>query len=196
MLRTAGPSSLTHCSGCAHSLYPSDRFAPPHAGVGGAEAGTLSFMVGGTQEDFDAAKTVLELMGKNIFHCGKVGSGEVVKICNNLMLGISMMGASETMQLGVKYVFLLLFARFACFTPTHPLIYSHTHTHTHTHHSLSWTMLRADMSVVACVIMGLRWLRRAACVRTIVTWSCVRSPLHSRVAEWVWTPSCSPTSST
>lgn len=76
--------------------------APVSGGVGGAEAGTLSFMVGGKIEDFEAAQPVLNLMGANVFHCGDVGSGEVVKICNNLMLGISMIGASEMMNLGVQ----------------------------------------------------------------------------------------------
>lgn len=58
----------------------------------GAAAGTLSFMVGGTKEDFAEAEPLLRLMGTNVFYCGPVGSGEVVKLCNNLMLGISMLG--------------------------------------------------------------------------------------------------------
>ncbi len=72
-------------------------------GVGGAEAGTLTFMVGAAAEaDFAAAKALLAHMGKNIVHCGDVGAGEVAKLCNNLILGISMVGVSEAMNLGVK----------------------------------------------------------------------------------------------
>lgn len=77
--------------------------APVSGGVGGAQAGTLTFMVGAeTAEEFGEAKAVLEHMGKNIVHCGGVGTGQVAKICNNMLLGISMIGVSETMNLGVK----------------------------------------------------------------------------------------------
>ena len=74
--------------------------APVSGGVGGAEAGTLTFMVGGSQENFDAAGDVLNIMGGNIVHCGDVGTGEVAKLCNNLVLGISMAGVCEAMALG------------------------------------------------------------------------------------------------
>ena len=74
--------------------------APVSGGVGGAEAGTLTFMVGGSQDDFDAAGDVLNIMGGNIVHCGDVGTGEVAKLCNNLVLGISMAGVCEAMALG------------------------------------------------------------------------------------------------
>lgn len=74
--------------------------APVSGGVGGAEAGTLTFMVGGSQEHFDAAGDVLNIMGANIVHCGDVGTGEVAKLCNNLVLGISMAGVCEAMALG------------------------------------------------------------------------------------------------
>ncbi|KAF2071313.1 hypothetical protein CYY_007363 [Polysphondylium violaceum] len=75
---------------------------PVSGGVGGAEAGTLTFMVGGSAGDFEKAKPYLECMGKNIVHCGDVGTGQVAKVCNNLVLGISMIGVSEAMNLGVK----------------------------------------------------------------------------------------------
>lgn len=74
--------------------------APVSGGVGGAEAGTLTFMVGGSDTDFEASKTVLQSMGANIVHCGGAGTGQVAKICNNLILGISMSGVSEAMNLG------------------------------------------------------------------------------------------------
>jgi 3-hydroxyisobutyrate dehydrogenase len=76
--------------------------APVSGGVGGATNGTLTFMVGGAREAFDKAKPILECMGKNVVYCGGPGNGQVVKICNNLVLGISMIGVSEAMNLGIK----------------------------------------------------------------------------------------------
>eukprot|EP01127_Copromyxa_protea_P002419 TRINITY_DN12310_c0_g1_i1.p1 TRINITY_DN12310_c0_g1~~TRINITY_DN12310_c0_g1_i1.p1 ORF type:complete len:329 (-),score=101.54 TRINITY_DN12310_c0_g1_i1:23-1009(-) len=76
--------------------------APVSGGIVGAQNATLTFMVGGTTEGFESAKPVLELMGKNIVYCGAAGNGQVVKIANNLVLGISMIGVSEAMNLGVK----------------------------------------------------------------------------------------------
>ena len=74
--------------------------APVSGGTGGAEAGTLTFMVGGTAEVFERIAPVLRQMGKNIVHCGAAGTGQVAKICNNMILGISMIGVSEAMNLG------------------------------------------------------------------------------------------------
>ena len=76
--------------------------APVSGGVGGAEAGTLTFMVGGDATDFEAAKPVLQAMGKNIVHCGASGNGQVAKICNNMMLAIEMIATSEGMSLAAK----------------------------------------------------------------------------------------------
>lgn len=76
--------------------------APVSGGVGGAAAGTLTFMVGGTQEGFQAAKPYLDIMGGNIFHAGGSGNGQVAKICNNMLLGISMIGTAEAFMLGEK----------------------------------------------------------------------------------------------
>jgi 3-hydroxyisobutyrate dehydrogenase len=74
--------------------------APVSGGTGGAQAGTLTFMVGGTDEQFESVTRVLKCMGKNIVHCGGVGTGQVAKICNNLVLGITMAGTAEAMALG------------------------------------------------------------------------------------------------
>jgi 3-hydroxyisobutyrate dehydrogenase len=74
--------------------------APVSGGTGGAESGSLTFMVGGTSEVFDRIAPVLRQMGKNIVHCGAAGTGQVAKICNNMVLGISMIGVSEAMSLG------------------------------------------------------------------------------------------------
>jgi 3-hydroxyisobutyrate dehydrogenase len=76
--------------------------APVSGGVGGAEAGTLTFMVGGDARDFEAAKPILQAMGKNIVHCGGPGNGQVAKICNNMMLAIEMIATSEGMTLAAK----------------------------------------------------------------------------------------------
>ncbi|MDI5985710.1 3-hydroxyisobutyrate dehydrogenase [Halomonas sp. M4R5S39] len=76
--------------------------APVSGGVGGAKAGTLTFIVGGSVEGYAQAKPVLETMGKNIFHAGETGAGQVAKICNNMLLGILMSGTAEALALGVK----------------------------------------------------------------------------------------------
>ena len=76
--------------------------APVSGGVAGAEAATLTFIVGGRKESLDKAKPVLEKMGKNIFHAGDSGAGQVAKICNNMLLAIHMCGTAESIALGVK----------------------------------------------------------------------------------------------
>ncbi len=76
--------------------------APVSGGVGGAQAGTLTFMVGGTDEAFERAQPILEAMGKNIIHAGGAGNGQAAKICNNMLLGISMIGTCEAFVLGEK----------------------------------------------------------------------------------------------
>ncbi|MDR5902775.1 3-hydroxyisobutyrate dehydrogenase [Halomonas icarae] len=76
--------------------------APVSGGVGGAKAGALTFIVGGSAEGFEQARPVLEAMGKNIFHAGENGAGQVAKICNNMLLGILMSGTAEALALGVK----------------------------------------------------------------------------------------------
>ena len=76
--------------------------APVSGGTGGAEAGTLTFMVGGELADYEKAKPVLAAMGKNIVHCGGAGNGQVAKICNNMMLAIEMIATAEGMALAAK----------------------------------------------------------------------------------------------
>jgi len=76
--------------------------APVSGGVGGAQAGTLAFMVGGEQAQFDKALPVLECMGKNIFHAGDHGAGQIAKACNNMMLAILMAGTCEALNMGMK----------------------------------------------------------------------------------------------
>lgn len=76
--------------------------APVSGGVGGAVAGTLTFMVGGSDEGFARAEPYLQVMGKNIIHAGSAGNGQAAKICNNMILGISMVAVSEAFVLAEK----------------------------------------------------------------------------------------------
>ncbi|MFD9548452.1 3-hydroxyisobutyrate dehydrogenase [Nocardia salmonicida] len=76
--------------------------APVSGGVAGATAGTLTFMVGGAEADFADAGDVLAVMGGKVVHCGGAGVGQAAKICNNMLLGISMIGLSEALVLGER----------------------------------------------------------------------------------------------
>jgi 3-hydroxyisobutyrate dehydrogenase len=76
--------------------------APVSGGVGGAQAGTLTFMVGGSDDAFARAMPVLEKMGKTIVHAGGPGNGQAAKICNNMILGVSMIAVSEAFVLAEK----------------------------------------------------------------------------------------------
>jgi 3-hydroxyisobutyrate dehydrogenase len=76
--------------------------APVSGGTGGAKAGTLTFMCGGSEAAFAAGKPILEAMGKKIVHCGGAGAGQAAKICNNMILGISMIAVSEGFVLAEK----------------------------------------------------------------------------------------------
>jgi 3-hydroxyisobutyrate dehydrogenase len=76
--------------------------APVSGGVGGAKAATLTFMVGGTAHAFAHGKPVLERMGKRVVHCGEGGDGQVAKICNNMILGASMIVVGEAFVLGER----------------------------------------------------------------------------------------------
>ena len=76
--------------------------APVSGGVGGAEAGTLTFMAGGAQEAFALAEPILDPMAGRVVHCGDGGAGQAAKICNNMILGISMIGVGEAFVLAEK----------------------------------------------------------------------------------------------
>ena len=76
--------------------------APVSGGVGGATQATLTFMAGGTDESFSRAKPLLEAMGRRIVHCGEAGAGQAAKICNNMILGISMIAVGEAFVLAEK----------------------------------------------------------------------------------------------
>jgi 3-hydroxyisobutyrate dehydrogenase len=93
-------SVQAHALAAKHDVASVD--APVSGGTGGAKAGTLTFMAGGEAAAFAAAKPVLELMGKKIVHCGGAGAGQAAKICNNMILGISMIGVCEAFALAEK----------------------------------------------------------------------------------------------
>ena len=75
--------------------------APVSGGTAGAAAGTLTFIVGGDAAALERARPLLEKMGRNIFHAGASGAGQIAKICNNMLLGIQMIGTAEAINLGV-----------------------------------------------------------------------------------------------
>jgi len=89
-----------HEMAAANGLLSVD--APVSGGVGGAAAGTLTFMAGGSEEAFSRAAPLFEIMGKKAVHCGAAGAGQSAKICNNMLLGISMIGACEAFALAEK----------------------------------------------------------------------------------------------
>ena len=89
-----------HALGSAMGCLSLD--APVSGGTTGAEAGTLTFMVGGSESAFASGKAILEAMGRKIVHCGGDGAGQAAKICNNMILGISMIGVCEAFGLAEK----------------------------------------------------------------------------------------------
>ncbi len=99
---TIDPQTAREVSAAAQKQGNAMVDAPVSGGTGGAQAGTLTFMVGGSEEDFARVKPILENMGKNIVYCGGTGNGQVAKIANNMLLGISMIGTAEAMNLGVS----------------------------------------------------------------------------------------------
>ena len=97
---TIDPASVKEFAKLAEAQGNAFVDAPVSGGTGGAAAGTLTFMVGGSAAHYESVKPVLSGMGKNIVHCGETGTGQVAKICNNLVLGITMAGVAEAMALG------------------------------------------------------------------------------------------------
>ena len=83
-------------------MYKRQLDAPVSGGIGGAEAGTLTFMVGGSEDAFAAALPLFEIMGQKAVHCGDAGNGQAAKICNNMILGVTMIGTCEAFVLADK----------------------------------------------------------------------------------------------
>ena len=84
----------------SYGIIPLD--APVSGGLGGAEAGTLTFMVGGQMEGFNRAKKLFDIMGQKAVHCGNSGNGQAAKICNNMILGATMIATCEAFSLADK----------------------------------------------------------------------------------------------
>lgn len=99
---TIDPTSTMELNEIAQSKGLKMLDAPVSGGVTGAAAGTLTFMIGGKQEDLDIAAPLFNAMGSNANLCGAAGAGETAKLCNNLALAIQMIGTSEALALGVK----------------------------------------------------------------------------------------------
>ncbi len=98
---TIAPASAKKVSDAAAARGLEMIDAPVSGGTAGAAAGTLTFIVGGPADALQRARPLLSLMGKNIFHAGGAGAGQVAKICNNMLLGILMAGTAEALNLGV-----------------------------------------------------------------------------------------------
>ena len=99
---TISPKTSKELSLKAASLNLEMIDAPVSGGVKGAEEAGLTFMVGGSVENVEKAKPILSKMGKNIFHAGDSGSGQIAKLCNNMLLAIHMSGTAEALSMGVK----------------------------------------------------------------------------------------------
>ena len=99
---TISPKTSKELSLKASSLNLEMIDAPVSGGVKGAEEASLTFMVGGAVENVEKAKPILSKMGKNIFHAGGSGSGQIAKLCNNMLLAIHMSGTAEALSMGVK----------------------------------------------------------------------------------------------
>ena len=99
---TISPKTSKELSLKASSLDLEMIDAPVSGGVKGAEEAGLTFMVGGSVENVEKAKPILSMMGKNIFHAGDSGSGQIAKLCNNMLLAIHMSGTAEAISMGVK----------------------------------------------------------------------------------------------
>ena len=99
---TISPSSARKVAEAAAARGVAMLDAPVSGGVGGAVAGTLTFIVGGTADALARGRPLLEAMGGNIFHAGDAGAGQVAKICNNMLLAVQMTGTAEALALGVQ----------------------------------------------------------------------------------------------
>ena len=98
---TIAPDSARKVHKAAAELGIDMLDAPVSGGTAGAAAGTLTFMTGGSAATLERAREVLGAMGKNIFHAGAEGAGQVAKVCNNQLLAVHMIGTAEAMALGV-----------------------------------------------------------------------------------------------
>jgi 3-hydroxyisobutyrate dehydrogenase len=99
---TIDPESARRVATAAEAAGFAMLDAPVSGGTGGAQAGTLTFIVGGSAAALERARPVLEAMGRNVFHAGDNGAGQTAKICNNMLLAVLMAGTAEALALGVS----------------------------------------------------------------------------------------------
>jgi len=99
---TIAPATARKVAAAAHERGVQMIDAPVSGGTAAAAAGTLTFMVGGESGYLERARPLLQAMGKNLFHAGASGAGQVAKVCNNMLLAIHMIGTSEALTLGVN----------------------------------------------------------------------------------------------
>lgn len=99
---TIDPAVSKEMAAAAEKMGAVFMDAPVSGGVGAASLAKLTFMVGGLEEEFNAAQELLTCMGANVLYCGQVGAGQAAKICNNMLLAIGMIGTAETMNLGIR----------------------------------------------------------------------------------------------
>ena len=99
---TAGVACATRVAEIAQANGVRALDAPVSGGIGGAQAATLTFMVGGDKADFDACEALFSLMGQKAVYCGETGKGQAVKICNNMIAGVSMVVTCEAIALADK----------------------------------------------------------------------------------------------
>lgn len=100
---TIAPASARKVAGAASDRGLAMIDAPVSGGTAGAQAGTLTFIVGGPDATLERARPYLQAMGRNIFHCGDSGAGQVAKLCNNMALGAIMAVTGEAIALGVAH---------------------------------------------------------------------------------------------
>uniref|UniRef100_A0AAQ4RMU3 3-hydroxyisobutyrate dehydrogenase a n=1 Tax=Gasterosteus aculeatus aculeatus TaxID=481459 RepID=A0AAQ4RMU3_GASAC len=99
---TIDPAVSREMAAAAEKMGAVFMDAPVSGGVGAASLAKLTFMVGGVEEEYNAAQELLTCMGANVVYCGQVGNGQAAKICNNMLLAIGMIGTAETMNLGIR----------------------------------------------------------------------------------------------
>ena len=97
---TIAPDNAVNLATAARQRGIATLDAPVSGGVAGAQAGTLTFIVGGALPDFERARPLLLGMGKNVFHAGDHGAGQIAKICNNMLLAVHMIGTCEALAMG------------------------------------------------------------------------------------------------
>ena len=99
---TIDPATSKRVAAAAEELGITMLDAPVSGGTAGAQNGTLTFIVGGSDAGLEQARGYFDIMGANVFHAGGAGAGQTAKVCNNMLLAVLMAGTSEALSLGVR----------------------------------------------------------------------------------------------